>query len=153
MSMGLAEQLDQDLKEAMRHKDEVGKRVIRMAKAAILNRKIDKKAELTEDEVLAVLQREVKQRQDAIASVPADKQDQYATFLQEQREEIAYLERYLPKPLSDEELRSLVREVLAEQGITGKNQMGQAMGAVMARVKGRADGRRVQEAVKAALSG
>lgn len=149
--MSLLQQLDDELKQAMRQKDETGKRVIRAVKAAVLNRKIEKGAELDDAEVLGVLQKQVKQRQDSLASVPADKREQYAAFVKEQEDEIAWLERYLPKQLSDEELAAIVQEALAAKGIAQKSQMGQAMGAVMPLVKGRADGRRVQEAVKAQL--
>lgn len=149
--MGLLQQLDDELKQAMRQKDETGKRVIRAVKAAVLNRKIEKGAELDDAEVLGVIQKQVKQRQDSLAAVPADKREQYAAFVKEQEDEIAWLERYLPKQLSDAELTAIVQEALAAKGIAQKSQMGQAMGAVMPLVKGRADGRRVQEAVQAQL--
>lgn len=150
----LKDRLGEDLKAAMRAKDEVRLRTIRSLRAALMEREIELRqggtASLTEDQELAVVQKQAKQRRDAIEQFDAAERDDLA---RREREELAVIESYLPQQLSDDEIRSVVREVVAATGASSMKEMGKVMGPAMERLRGRADGRRVQEAVRALLSG
>lgn len=150
----LKDRLGEDLKAAMRAKDEVRLRTIRSLRAALMEREIELRqggtASLTEDQELAVVQKQAKQRRDAIEQFDAAGRDDLA---RREREELAVIESYLPQQLSDDEIRSVVREVVAATGASSMKEMGKVMGPAMERLRGRADGRRVQEAVRALLSG
>jgi uncharacterized protein YqeY len=135
------------MKTAMKEK-EGGKlrlSVIRMVRAAIKNIEIDKKKELSDDEVVEVIAREVKQRRDAMNEYrKADRQDIVDTL----QEEISLLMPYLPEQLSEEEVRALVKAVIAEVQPQGPKDMGKVMGKLMPQVKGKADGKMVNQIVK-----
>lgn len=150
--MSLAERLTADMKDAMRAK-EAGKRklsVIRMVKAAIKNQEIDKGAVLTEEDIMTVLNREVKQRRDSI--VEYEKANRMDT-VSELEAEIAILLEYLPKQLTKEEIEAIVVETIAEVGASSPKDMGKLMGKLMPKVKGKADGKLVNEIVKEKLEG
>ncbi len=145
--MSLQEQLAEDMKTAMKDKESGKKRlsVIRMVRSSLKNVEIDKKKELSEDEVIEVLAREVKKRRDALGEyVKVGRQD-IADGLQE---EIGILIKYLPEQMSEEEVRSLVKGVIAEVQPTGPKDMGKVMGKLMPKIKGRADGKLVNQVVK-----
>ncbi len=147
--MGVQEQLMTDLKTALRAQDRESKRVIRMAVAALKNARVAKNADLTEEEKLAVLQKQVKQCQDAIVEYEKGKR---ADLVAENRAEIEILQRYLPQMMSREEVVAAARQVIAETGASGRKQMGLVMRALMPRIQGRANGRMVSEVVKALLA-
>ncbi|MHB9093220.1 MAG: GatB/YqeY domain-containing protein [Eubacteriales bacterium] len=145
--MSLQEQLAEDMKTAMKDKESGKKRlsVIRMVRSSLKNVEIDKKKELSEDEVIEVLAREVKKRRDALEEyIKVGRQD-IADGLQE---EIGILIKYLPEQMSEEEVRSLVKGVIAEVQPTGPKDMGKVMGKLMPKIKGRADGKLVNQVVK-----
>lgn len=148
--MSLKEQLTADMKQAMKDR-EAGKlrlAVIRMVRANIKNVEINGKKELTEDEVLAVLLKEVKMRQDSLEEfTKAGRED----LIAQAKDEIAILQKYLPAALSDEELKQIVAEVIAETGAASPKDMGKVMPRVMAKAKGRADGKRINAAVRELL--
>jgi uncharacterized protein YqeY len=147
--MDLQEQLRADLKTALRDQDAVRKSAIRMAIAALTNARVQKIADLTEDEMIAVLAKEVKQRRNAMAEFErAGRKDLVAS----ESAELAVLEAYLPEALSEGELVELARQVIAETGANSPKQMGQVMGALMPRVRGRADGRQVSQIVRGLLA-
>jgi len=147
--MDLQEQLRADLKTALRDQDAVRKSAIRMAIAALTNARVAKIADLTEDEMIAVLAKEVKQRRNAMAEFErAGRKDLVAS----ESAELAVLEAYLPEALSEGELVELARQVIAETGANSPKQMGQVMGALMPRVRGRADGRQVSQIVRGLLA-
>lgn len=155
--MPLHERLTADLKDAMRARDEVRLRSIRAVTAALKALEISRRtggssgdaAPLTDADVLAVVQKQAKQRRESIAQFDAaGRADLSAT----EHEELAVIEAYLPQQLSDEALHAAVADVLRETGVTDASMMGKAMGAAMARLRGQADGARVQAAVKAALA-
>ena len=147
--MDLQDQLMADLKTALRDQDAVRKSAIRMAIAALKNARVDKNADLTEDEMIAALAKEVKQRRNAMAEFErAGRQDLVAS----ESAELAVLEAYLPEALSEGELVELARQVIAETGANSPKQMGQVMGALMPRVRGRADGRQVSQIVRELLT-
>jgi uncharacterized protein YqeY len=148
--MSLKERLQNDLKEALRARDEPRKLVIRMALAAITNAEVAQGGELDDAGVAAVLQKQARQRQDTIAELrQADRPD----MLARDEAELAILEEYLPKLLSREEIVQEARQVVAEVGATSMAQMGAVMRELMPKLKGRADGRLVNEVVRELLSG
>ena len=152
--MLLADRLASDLKDAMRARDEVRLRALRSLTAALKSAEIARReggsATLTDEDVLAVVQKQAKQRRESIAQFDAAGR---ADLSQHEQEELDVLDTYLPKQLSDEEIRAVVDEVVRETGASGAAMMGRVMGPAMARLRGQADGNRVQAAVKAALAG
>lgn len=148
--MGLKDRLQQDLKEALRNRDERRKAVIRMALAAIQMAEADHGGELDEPSLIAVLQKEVKRRQETIEELRGTSR---TDRLADEEAELAILESYLPKMLSREEIAAEARAVIAQVGATGPRDMGAVMQALMPRMKGRADGRLVNEVVRELLTG
>lgn len=152
--MDLKQQLQHDLKKALRAGDERRKSVIRMALAAITNAEIEKgrqtgETELDQDEFIAVLQKQAKQRRETIEELEgADRPD----LLAAEREELAILEEYLPEQLSREQIAEEARQVIDEVGATGMKDMGPVMGRLMSKLKGRADGHTVNEVVRELLT-
>ncbi|MDR6225053.1 GatB/YqeY domain-containing protein [Desmospora profundinema] len=142
--MTLIERLNQDMKTAMKNKDKETLSVIRMVRSSLKNREIELKRPLNEEEALDVVIKELKQQQDSLVEFDRAGRDDLA---EKARSEIAVLERYLPEPLSDEELRSIVQKAVNRTGAASKADMGKVMKAVMPEVKGRADGKRVNRLV------
>ena len=137
--MTLPEQIDADLKDAMRAKDAGRLNVLRMLKSALKYAAIEKSdAGLDDAAAVQVIRKQVKQRQDSIESFEKGGRPELAA---KEKEELAILNAYLPKGLSAEELAALVRDAIAEVGATSKAQMGAVMKALQARVAGRADGK------------
>ena len=134
------------MKTAMKERESGKERlsVLRMVWAAVRNKEIDEKTELTDDAVMAVLMKEVKQREDTIKEIKdANRPDLVA----KNEEEIEILKKYLPEPLSDEELKKVIQDVIAT---TGAKSM-KVMGRVLAQTQGRAAGSRVSALVKELL--
>ncbi|WP_084956282.1 GatB/YqeY domain-containing protein [Thermoactinospora rubra] len=147
----LKDKLQADLSAAMKSRDEVRTRTIRMALAAINVEEVAGKAarELSDEEVVKVLTKEAKKRREAAEAFSnAGRQDR----AQAELDEHAVLEEYLPAQLSDEELYRLVDEAIAETGAAGPQAMGQVMKVVNPRVAGRAEGGRVAQAVRSRLA-
>lgn len=149
----LKDRLSADLKEAMRARDEVRLRTIRSLRAALMEREISLReggeAQLTEEEEISVVQKQAKQRRDSIEQYEkAGRGD-----LKEKEEaELALIETYLPRQLDDDEIRKVLHEVIAATGAASPRDMGKVMGAAMERVRGVADGRRVQQLATELLS-
>jgi len=149
--MSLKEQLRADLTDAMRAKDDVRRSTLRMALTSVTNEEVAGKQvrELSDDEVLKVLARELKKRREAAtAYAEAGHPDRAASELAEG----AVLEAYLPAQLDDDELVALVAAAIAESGASGPQAMGQVMKVVQPKVAGRADGGRVAAEVKRQLT-
>lgn len=147
----LADQLRADLTAAMKRRDDVATSALRMAIAAVKQAAVAGKEakELTDDEILRVINKEVKRRDEAAEAFRnADRPDR-ADREQAEREVLA---AYLPADLSPDELEALIAETLAEGGFSGMASMGPAMKAVTARVAGRADGKTVSDLVRARLA-
>lgn len=139
----------EDLKAAMKAKDKTRLAVIRSIKSALMNAKIKKNEALTPDDELAVVASELKQRQDSLVEFEnAGRQD----LADQLKAEIAIVKEYLPAALSDEDLAKIVTETISEVGASSMKDMGNVMKALMPKVKGRADGAKVNQLVKAALS-
>jgi len=148
--MSIKRRLQEDLKEALRAHDEYRKSAIRMALAAIVNAEVEHGGELDDADVIAVLQKQARQRRDTISELQrASRPD----LLAKEEAELAILEEYLPRLLSREEIAEEARQVIAEVEATGMAQMGLVMRQLMPRLKGRADGRAVNEVVRELLSG
>lgn len=149
--MSIKERLNEDMKQAMKDK-EAGKlrlSVIRMVRASIKNVEIDRRKELGDEEVLDVLAKEVKMRRDSLEEFKKGNRPDLVAGLEQ---EIDILMGYLPQQLSDEEVRALVAEAVAQTGAAGPKDMGKVMSALMPKVKGRADGKTVNAMVKDALN-
>jgi len=148
----LKDRLRGDLTEAMKARDEVRTRTLRMALTSITREEVAGQSarELTDDEVISVLTREAKRRREASEAFAAAGRDEQAAA---ERAEGVVLDGYLPAQLSDEELAAMVADVIDETGASGMAAMGQVMRAVTPRVAGRADGARVAAEVRRRLSG
>lgn len=148
--MNLKERLQQDMKAAMKAGAEGRERLgtIRLVLAALQNAEIEKRAPLSADDQLAVLTREAKQRRDALAEFKESASPDYVDKLQR---ELAVLEEYLPEQLSADEVRRICAEAVAAAGATSIKDMGRVMGPLMARLKGQADGRLVNQIVRELL--
>ena len=142
----LKERLSEDLKDAMRAKDQVRLRTIRALRAALLEKEIELReggtATLSSEQETAVLQKQAKQRRDAMEQFEQAGRDD---LRQKEAEELTVIDAYLPKQLSDEELRTVIQEVIAATGASSPKDIGRVMGAAMERVRGVAEGRRVQQ--------
>ena len=149
----LKERLSSDLKEAMRARDELRLRTIRSLRAAILEKEIELRkggaAELTDEQEVSVIQKQAKQRRDSIEQYEkAARSD----LRQKEEDELAIIEQYLPKQMGDDEVRKVLHEVIAATGAASPRDIGKVMGAAMERVRGQADGRRVQQLASELLS-
>lgn len=147
----LAEQIQADLTTAMKARDELATSVLRMALAAVKEARVSgsEAQDLTGDEVLAILGREAKRREESAAAFTEGGRPERAERELAERDVLA---RYLPAPLTGDEVAALVDEVLAAGGFTTPAQMGAAMKAVRERVGNRADGKVVADLVKARLA-
>lgn len=151
MTMTLKEKLETDLSAAIKARDEVRTRTLRMALTAVKNEEVAGKQsrELSDDDVVKVLTREAKKRREAATAYGDAGRAEQA---QAERDEGAVLEEYLPAQLTDEELTALVADAIAETGAAGPRAMGQVMKAVNPKVAGRAEGGRVAAEVRRQLA-
>lgn len=149
--MSLKERLTEDMKQAMKDK-ETGKlrlSVIRMVRANIKNVEIDSKQELSDDEVLDVVSKEVKMRRDSIEEF---KKGNRLDLVEDLELEIEVLMKYLPEQLSETEVRTLVEQAVVEAKAVSPKDMGKVMAVLMPKVKGRADGKLVNTIVREMLN-
>ena len=146
--MTLKETISAAMTEAMKAKDETRKIPLRLVMAAIKEAEIEKREDLEEDEVLRLVQKEVKARQESISDAKkAEREDLIAAA----EAEMAVLQEYLPEGLSPEELEVILKETISEIGATSMADMGKIMQAVMPKVQGRADGGQVNQLVRKLL--
>jgi uncharacterized protein YqeY len=148
--MSLKERIDADYKTAMKERDALRVSVLRLLRSAIHNAEIDRQRALTDDEILGVIQSEIRKRRE---SIEAFQQGGRADLAEREQAELAILETYLPQPFSRAELEALVRETIREVGALSVRDMGKVMAALMPKVRGRADGREVNELVRQLLEG
>ena len=147
--MSLLETLTADMKTAMKAKDKDSLSVIRMLKSAATNEQINVGHDLTEEEELSVLSRELKQRKDSLAEFEkADREDLVAHT----EMEIKVVEKYMPAQLSEAEVKQIIADTVKEVGAESKADFGKVMSAVMPKLKGQADGKLVNQTVKELLS-
>jgi hypothetical protein len=151
--MALVEQLAKDLTAAMKAQDAVRTSVLRMAKAALKNREIDKKAPLDDAEAVKILQTLVKQREDSADQFKKGKRPELAA---KEEQEIVFLKAYLPQEVSDEEIAAAIETAVAQTGAASPKDMGKVMKAALAALQAAgkaADGRKLSEAAKKRLGG
>ena len=147
--MALKEKLAEDLKDAMKNKDVVRKNVVQMVRAGVLQVEKDNKVTLDDEGIIEVIAKQLKQRRDSLPDYEkSGREDLIATL----KAEMDVLMKYLPKQLSKEELEVIVKDAVAETGASSMKDMGKIMATVMPKVKGRADGKMINEIVKAILS-
>ena len=148
--MSFVEKINQDISEAMRAKDQDRLGPLRMLKAALMNKKVERGKDVTDGEALQIVSTLVKQRKDSVDQfTKAGRQD----LADKEQAEIAILETYLPPPVSREELEKAVDEAVRTTGASSPKDMGGVMKAVMAGLAGRnADGKLINELVRARLS-
>lgn len=141
-------QLMEDMKNAMKAREKLKVDTIRMVNAAIKNIEINEKKVLTDEDVIAVIAKEIKMRRESLEEFKkADRPDEVTKLEQE----INILMAYMPEQLSEEKVREIVKEVIGQTGAQGPKDMGKVMGALMPRVKGKADGKLVSSVVKELL--
>lgn len=147
--MALKDQLQADLKTAMKEKDKVKKSTVTMIRAAILQVEKDQKVELEDDQILEIIAKQLKQRRDGLAEFEKAQRDD---LIQQAREEIEIIEGYLPTQLTIDEIKVIVTETIQETGAVDAKDMGKIMSALMPKVKGRADGKLVNQVVRESLA-
>ena len=149
--MTIQEEIDADLRDAMRLRDAERLSVLRLVKSALTNAAIEKRGAaggLADSEAVSVIRKQVKQRLDSIESFEKGGRPELAA---KERKEIDFLAEYLPKPLDEEEVKQLVREAIAQAGATSKAQMGAVMKIATEKAAGRVDGKTLSQAVQKAL--
>jgi uncharacterized protein len=148
--MTIQEEIDADLKDAMRARDAERLSVLRMAKAALMNAAIEKRGAggLEDSEAVGVIRKQVKQRRDSIESFEKGGRPELAA---KERKEIEVLTEYLPQPLGEDEIDALVKEAIAQTGATSKAQMGAVMKVAAEKAAGRVEGKQLSQAVQKAL--
>ena len=148
--MGLREQLREDLKAAMRAQDATRRGTIRMLEAAIKNAEIEKRGqELGDPDILAILQRQLKQRRDSIEQFERGGRQDLADI---ERAEIEVIQAYLPEQLSEDDIEAAAQRVIDQTGASGPGDRGKVMGPLMQELRGKADGSAVNAVVSRLLS-
>ena len=148
----LSDTINEDLKAAMKDKKILELSTLRMLVSALKNRQIELKTkdDLEEPEIVKVVKSEIKKRRDSIEAYQTGGRQELAD---KEKDEIRILEKYQPEQMSDEEIDRIVKETVDSLGEVGPGDFGRVMGAVMGRIKDRADGKTVQDAVKRILAG
>lgn len=147
--MSLKEQLMEDFKVAMRNKEKLKKDVLMMARAAVKQKEVDTRTELSDDDVIDIIAKQIKQKKDSIEDFKKANRDD---LVDQAESEIKLLEPYMPEQLSEEEVEAIVKEAIAATNAESMRDMGKVMGSVMPKVKGRADGGIVNQMVKKHLN-
>ena len=145
----LKEQLMNDLKDAMKEKNELKKNTVQMVRAAILQVEKDKQIELDDKQIIDIIAKESKKRNDSLADYEKGGRED---LVEQIKQEIEYLKVYLPKQLSVEEVEAIVKEVIAEVGAKDMKDMGKVMKAAKDKIGASSDGKTINEAVKKILS-
>ena len=149
MEANLKQKLTDDLKQAMRNGDKVRRSVIRLVMAAIKNAEIARQATLENTDILGIIAKEVRQRQE---SIEAFRQGNRQDLVAQEEAELAVLKEYLPRQLTREEIIAAARQVIAEVGAQGPGDKGKVMPKLIAQLKGKADGREINAVVTELLS-
>ena len=149
MEANLKEKLEADLRQAMKDRDNVKRSVLRLLLAAIKNAEIAKRGSLDNPDILGIVAREVKQRNE---SIEAFKQGDRQDLVAQEEAEMAVLKEYLPRQLGREEVIIEARQVIEEVGAQGPRDKGKVMSRIMAQLKGKADGREINEIVTELLN-
>ncbi len=147
--MTLKAQITEDMKQAMKAKDSFRLGTIRLLQSAMKQKEVDERIELNDQQVIAIVDKLIKQRKD---SVQAYEQAAREDLAEVERQEMAVLQAYLPARMSDEEIHAAVKAIVSELNAAGPGEMGRVMGQVKTRLAGKADMGVVSQAVKAALN-
>lgn len=145
----LKDDIDKDLIDAMKGKDENTLLVLRSLKSALKNKEIEKQKDLEDADVMGVIQSQIKSRRD---SVDMYEKGGRAELAEKEKKEIEILQKYLPEQMSEAEVRELVKKAIADTGASEIKDMGKVMGSVMPQTKGKADGSLISRIVKEELS-
>ncbi|RXJ88986.1 glutamyl-tRNA amidotransferase [Arcobacter sp. CECT 8983] len=147
--MSLKQKLKDDLKLAMREKNIVKRDSIRAINTMIKQIEVDERKELSDEDVLKLIQKGIKQREESIAQYKEASRDD---LVAKEQEQVDIFKEYMPKQLSDEELESSMKEIIAEVGATTVKDMGKVMGTASKKLAGVADGKRINEMTKKLLA-
>lgn len=147
--MDTQKRIENDFKIALKSKDEVGKRTLRMVLASIKLVEVENGSALNEEEVIAILQKEIKSLRESITDAKKAGRDD---LIAEIEPEIQILEQYTPQALNDDEITEMAKEAITEVGASSPQEMGKVMKVLMPRVQGRAEGSKVSASVRTLLS-
>lgn len=147
--MGLRDQINEDLKAAMRSGDAARRDTIRLLTAALKQREVDERKALADTDVLGVIEKMIKQRRDSIAQFEQGGREDLAA---KERQELALLQAYMPQAMGEDEVAAAVAAAVAESGAAGPADMGRVMALLKPKLAGRADMGKVSAAVKAQLA-
>ena len=147
--MTLRETINQDIKNAMKAKDVKKRDALRLLTSAFKQIEVDERKELSDDDVIKIIQKQVKSRNDAASQY---KEAAREDLMQIELDEIAYYEPYLPAQLSDEDLSNALKEIIQKVGASTMKDMGKVMGMASKELAGKADGKRINECVKTLLN-
>jgi len=146
--MGLRDTINQDVKNAMKAKETKKRDALRLLTSAFKQIEVDERKELSDDDVIKIIQKEVKKRNDSATQYKDAGRDD---LLQIELDEIAFYEPYLPAQLSDDELNTALKEIISKVGASSMKDMGKVMGMASKELAGKADGKRINECVKQLL--
>jgi uncharacterized protein YqeY len=147
--MNLREQINQDVKNAMKAKDTKKRDALRLLVSAFKQIEVDERRELSDDDVVKIIQTQLKRRKDAAKQYKDAGRDD---LMQVELDEISYYETYLPAQLSDDELKDALEEIIKKLGASSMKDMGKVMGSASKQLAAKADGKRINECVKTLLS-
>ncbi len=147
--MSIKDKLMADLKEAMKSHSKLRKDVITLVRSAIKQREVDERIELTDEDILGIISKQLKEKK---SSIEEFKKGNREDLVKQTEEEIEILLEYLPKQLSEDELRVIVKETIEKEGISSMKEIGKLMKAVMPQVKGKADGNAVNKIARELLN-
>lgn len=151
--MSLKEQIGEDIKTAMKAKDKIRLQTVRSIKKAILDKEVELRPKgqdsLTPEQEIELLSQQAKQRRDSVEQFKNAGRDDLA---EKESQELSIIETYLPEQVSDEEIETIIDEILASSGATSLKDLGKVMGPAMKQLKGKADGKKIQALVKSKLA-
>lgn len=150
LRMSLKEKLSEDLKQAMKAKDETRVRTIRLLIAAIKNFEVEKMAQATDEDVLQVMSKEVKKRLESIEMYRQAKREDLAA---EEEKELKIIKSYMPEQMSEEQIRDIAKKLIEQHNLSSPKDVGTAMKLIMPQLKGKADGKLVNRIVQELLGG
>ena len=147
--MSLKETINNDVKTAMKAKDTKKRDALRLLTSAMKQIEVDERKELSDEDIIKIIQTQIKRRNDSASQYKEAGRDE---LMQQELDEIAYYEAYLPKQLTDEELENELKAIVEKVGATSPKDMGKVMGMASKELAGRADGKRISTCVKALLA-
>ncbi len=147
--MSLKEQISTDIKEAMKAKENVKRDALRLLSSAFKQIEVDERKELSDEDIIKIIQKQIKQRNDSIEQYTIAGRDD---LIEKEQAEISFYEPYLPKQLSDEELTTAIKSIIAQVEATTMKDIGKVMGMASKELAGKVDGKRINECAKALLS-